>query len=146
MEIWNSTLANNFPTHQISYDVYINEYIYPSLNLVFHETVVQELSSKYDTVKAELHENETHTQLGNLERKWQHHEQNNFVMKECILLQLFLFLPSNYWITIVTFQTVNIARATWGWWHLSHLVHGLTEGGGGGVQRGFSTRGQLQHQ
>ena len=24
-------------------------------------------------------------QLGNLERKWQHHEQNNFVMKECIL-------------------------------------------------------------
>ncbi|XP_071844490.1 intraflagellar transport protein 74 homolog [Apostichopus japonicus] len=46
--------------------------------------VVQELSSKYDTVKAELHENETHTQLGNLERKWQHHEQNNFVMKEFI--------------------------------------------------------------
>ena len=25
-------------------------------------------------------------QLGNLERKWQHHELNNFVMKECILL------------------------------------------------------------
>ena len=25
-------------------------------------------------------------QLTNLERKWQHHEQNNFVMKECILL------------------------------------------------------------
>ena len=24
-------------------------------------------------------------QLGNLERKWQHHEQNNFVMNECIL-------------------------------------------------------------
>lgn len=24
-------------------------------------------------------------QLGNLEKKWQHHEQNNFVMKECIL-------------------------------------------------------------
>ena len=27
-------------------------------------------------------------QLGNLERKWQHHEQNNFVMKECILCSL----------------------------------------------------------
>ena len=25
-------------------------------------------------------------QLGNLERKWQHHEQNNFAMKECILI------------------------------------------------------------
>lgn len=25
-------------------------------------------------------------QLTNLERKWQHHEQNNFVMKECILV------------------------------------------------------------
>jgi len=24
-------------------------------------------------------------QLTNLERKWQHHEQNNFMMKECIL-------------------------------------------------------------
>jgi len=24
-------------------------------------------------------------QLGNLEKKWQHHEQNNFVLKECIL-------------------------------------------------------------
>lgn len=46
--------------------------------------VIQELSQKYDAVKAELHENETHTQLGNLEKKWQHHEQNNFVMKEFI--------------------------------------------------------------
>lgn len=29
-------------------------------------------------------------QLGNMERKWQHHEQNNFVMKECILF-MFIF-------------------------------------------------------
>ena len=29
-------------------------------------------------------------QLGNLERKWQHNEQNNFVMKECILSSLSL--------------------------------------------------------
>lgn len=28
-------------------------------------------------------------QLRNLERKWQHHEQNNFVMKECILSHFF---------------------------------------------------------
>ncbi|GCB60457.1 hypothetical protein scyTo_0009177 [Scyliorhinus torazame] len=32
----------------------------------------------------QLQENETHAQLMNLERKWQHHEQNNFVMKEFI--------------------------------------------------------------
>lgn len=30
--------------------------------------------------------------LSNLERKWQHLEQNNFVMKECILLQLYIIL------------------------------------------------------
>lgn len=35
-------------------------------------------------------------QLTNLERKWQHLEQNNFVMKECILLKtcLYLLFPS----------------------------------------------------
>ena len=87
---------------------------------------VQRLSSLYDATKSKLMENETHSQvpqllyitfvtylnlnlqwslfsvlpsqLGNLERKWQHHEQNNFVMKECILLTakygyLFLVLP-----------------------------------------------------
>ncbi|XP_033636610.1 intraflagellar transport protein 74 homolog [Asterias rubens] len=45
---------------------------------------VQELSSHYEAMKTQLNENETHAQLGNLERKWQHHEQNNFVMKEFI--------------------------------------------------------------
>lgn len=45
---------------------------------------VQSLSSFYDATKSKLMENETHSQLGNLERKWQHHEQNNFVMKEFI--------------------------------------------------------------
>jgi len=29
-----------------------------------------------------------YSQLGNLERKWQHHEQNNFVMRDCILYTL----------------------------------------------------------
>lgn len=45
---------------------------------------VQRLSSFYDATRSKLMENETHSQLGNLERKWQHHEQNNFVMKEFI--------------------------------------------------------------
>lgn len=45
---------------------------------------VQSLSSQYDAMKAQLQENETYTQLGNLERKWQHLEQNNFAMKEYI--------------------------------------------------------------
>ncbi|XP_072023682.1 intraflagellar transport protein 74 homolog [Amphiura filiformis] len=45
---------------------------------------MQELSMQYEAIKAQLNENETHAQLGNLERKWQHHEQNNFVMKEFI--------------------------------------------------------------
>ncbi|PAA61976.1 hypothetical protein BOX15_Mlig004991g1 [Macrostomum lignano] len=42
------------------------------------------LSSAYETKKKELSENENHSQLSNLERKWQHHEQNNFVMNEFI--------------------------------------------------------------
>lgn len=46
--------------------------------------LMQQLSSKYEGLKAQLNENETFTQLGNLERKWQHHEQNNFVMKDFI--------------------------------------------------------------
>ncbi|XP_038048644.1 intraflagellar transport protein 74 homolog [Patiria miniata] len=45
---------------------------------------VQELSAHYEATKTQLNENETYAQLGNLERKWQHHEQNNFVMKEFI--------------------------------------------------------------
>lgn len=44
----------------------------------------QQLTSQYEALKAQLSDNETFTQLGNLERKWQHHEQNNYVMKEYI--------------------------------------------------------------
>ncbi|NXC25531.1 IFT74 protein, partial [Campylorhamphus procurvoides] len=47
--------------------------------------VMEHLNAEYETLKRELQENETHSQLTNLERKWQHHEQNNFMMKECIL-------------------------------------------------------------
>ncbi|XP_029462265.1 intraflagellar transport protein 74 homolog [Rhinatrema bivittatum] len=46
--------------------------------------VMDKLNAEYETLKTQLQENETHTQLTNLERKWQHHEQNNFVMKEFI--------------------------------------------------------------
>ncbi|CAH1243745.1 intraflagellar transport protein 74 homolog isoform X1 [Branchiostoma lanceolatum] len=48
------------------------------------KTGMSELSAQYDLLKAQLNDNETHTQLSNLQRKWQHHEQNNFVMKEFI--------------------------------------------------------------
>ncbi|KAM8822358.1 intraflagellar transport protein 74 homolog [Spinachia spinachia] len=46
--------------------------------------LLEEKNQKYEAVKATLQENETHAQLANLERKWQHLEQNNFVMKEFI--------------------------------------------------------------
>ncbi|OCT97808.1 intraflagellar transport protein 74 homolog [Xenopus laevis] len=46
--------------------------------------ILEQLNSEYNRLKSQLQENETHSQLTNLEKKWQHHEQNNFVMKEFI--------------------------------------------------------------
>ncbi|XP_068199717.1 intraflagellar transport protein 74 homolog [Antennarius striatus] len=46
--------------------------------------LMEDLNQKYEALKTKLQENETHAQLANLERKWQHLEQNNFVMKEFI--------------------------------------------------------------
>uniref|UniRef100_A0A1A8NJ90 Intraflagellar transport 74 homolog n=3 Tax=Nothobranchius pienaari TaxID=704102 RepID=A0A1A8NJ90_9TELE len=46
--------------------------------------LLEEMNQKYEAQKTKLQENETHTQLANLERKWQHLEQNNYVMKEFI--------------------------------------------------------------
>ncbi|KAM6900489.1 intraflagellar transport protein 74 homolog [Xenentodon cancila] len=46
--------------------------------------LLEEMNKKYEVLKSKLQENETHAQLANLERKWQHLEQNNFVMKEFI--------------------------------------------------------------
>ncbi|XP_068438150.1 intraflagellar transport protein 74 homolog [Clinocottus analis] len=46
--------------------------------------LLEEINQKYEALKTTLQENETHAQLANLERKWQHLEQNNFVMKEFI--------------------------------------------------------------
>ncbi|XP_058528465.1 intraflagellar transport protein 74 homolog isoform X3 [Ochotona princeps] len=46
--------------------------------------IMEKLNTEHEALKTKLQENETHAQLTNLERKWQHHEQNNFVMKEFI--------------------------------------------------------------
>eukprot|EP00730_Choanoeca_flexa_P019774 TRINITY_DN9671_c0_g1_i4.p1 TRINITY_DN9671_c0_g1~~TRINITY_DN9671_c0_g1_i4.p1 ORF type:complete len:587 (+),score=205.02 TRINITY_DN9671_c0_g1_i4:41-1801(+) len=46
--------------------------------------VMQELASTYDKLNAKLKESETFIQLGNLEKKWQHYEKNNFVMTDFI--------------------------------------------------------------
>ncbi|XP_010075210.1 PREDICTED: intraflagellar transport protein 74 homolog [Pterocles gutturalis] len=46
--------------------------------------IMEHLNTEYEMLKKELQENETHSQLTNLERKWQHLEQNNFMMKEFI--------------------------------------------------------------
>uniref|UniRef100_A0A7N8XWW1 Intraflagellar transport 74 n=1 Tax=Mastacembelus armatus TaxID=205130 RepID=A0A7N8XWW1_9TELE len=46
--------------------------------------LLEEMNQKYEALKTKLQENETHAQLANLERKWQHLEQNNFLMKEFI--------------------------------------------------------------
>ena len=45
-------------------------------------------------------------QLGNLEKKWQHHEQNNFVMKECILFSEFNF----YHFSMAIIYCLNISN------------------------------------
>ncbi|NXW81312.1 IFT74 protein, partial [Hirundo rustica] len=50
--------------------------------------IMEHLNIEYDTLKKELEENETHSQLTNLERKWQHLEQNNFMMKEFIAAKI----------------------------------------------------------
>ncbi|XP_068090725.1 intraflagellar transport protein 74 homolog [Hyperolius riggenbachi] len=46
--------------------------------------IIAQLNAENEKLKSQLQENETHSQLTNLERKWQQHEQNNFVMQEFI--------------------------------------------------------------
>ncbi|CAL9698267.1 unnamed protein product [Knipowitschia caucasica] len=46
--------------------------------------LLNDMKNKYENLKKNLEENETHTQLWNLEKKWQHLEQNNFTMKDFI--------------------------------------------------------------
>lgn len=48
------------------------------------DQLLEEMNRKHEALKSTLQENETHAQLVNLEQKWKHLEQNNFVMKEFI--------------------------------------------------------------
>ncbi|NXK62946.1 IFT74 protein, partial [Sylvietta virens] len=50
--------------------------------------IMEHLNTEYEMLKKELQDNETHSQLTNLERKWQHLEQNNFMMKEFIAAKI----------------------------------------------------------
>ncbi|KAG0445224.1 hypothetical protein HPB47_018135 [Ixodes persulcatus] len=45
---------------------------------------VEELQARYDDARAKLNENEVYTRVANLERRWQHQEQNNFAAREFI--------------------------------------------------------------
>jgi intraflagellar transport protein 74 len=45
---------------------------------------VQHLTTQYEELKKALNENDTYHQLCNLEKKWQHCEQNNFIVKDYI--------------------------------------------------------------
>lgn len=42
------------------------------------------MNEEFESLKSHLQEHETHVELTNMERKWQHYEQNNYVMKEFI--------------------------------------------------------------
>uniref|UniRef100_A0A6I8P2A6 Intraflagellar transport 74 n=1 Tax=Ornithorhynchus anatinus TaxID=9258 RepID=A0A6I8P2A6_ORNAN len=55
---------------------------------ISYEKVMEKLNAKCEALKQQLQENETHCQLVNLQKKWQHHEQNNFVMKEFIATKI----------------------------------------------------------
>lgn len=50
--------------------------------------VVEELQAQYDEARAVLNEEEGYTRLVNLERRWQHHEQNNFAAQEYVEAKL----------------------------------------------------------
>lgn len=45
---------------------------------------LDDMTAKYEKLKAKLEENETHAQLVNQEKKWQHLEQSNFALSEFI--------------------------------------------------------------
>ncbi|XP_057183621.1 intraflagellar transport protein 74 homolog [Triplophysa rosa] len=45
---------------------------------------IHKKNEEFESLKSHLQEHETHVELTNMERKWQHYEQNNYVMKEFI--------------------------------------------------------------
>lgn len=48
------------------------------------KSTLEAMVAEYERMKLQLDENETHAQLSNLERKWQHLEQNNFALSDYI--------------------------------------------------------------
>ncbi|PAA49067.1 hypothetical protein BOX15_Mlig003260g1 [Macrostomum lignano] len=46
--------------------------------------LIRSLERECDARRRELSDNETHAQLANLERRWQHQEQNNFVIRDFV--------------------------------------------------------------
>ncbi|MFT7810493.1 intraflagellar transport protein 74 homolog [Arapaima gigas] len=48
------------------------------------EKPMAKMNDRYEALKTQVQENETHAQLSNMEKKWQHHEKNNYVMREFI--------------------------------------------------------------
>ena len=76
------------------FDLKVWQWACPQTPLAWSMTCHHQLHSNFCTCICSPHFDYNHKclcltlQLGNLERKWQHHEQNNFAMKECILIAL----------------------------------------------------------
>eukprot|EP00055_Hartaetosiga_balthica_P002307 m.3536 g.3536 ORF g.3536 m.3536 type:complete len:585 (-) comp2083_c0_seq1:788-2542(-) len=47
--------------------------------------VVSDLASRHEKLVGKLNAHETHNQISNLEKKWQHYEKNNFNVKDFVL-------------------------------------------------------------
>lgn len=45
---------------------------------------INSMNEEFECFRSQLQEHETHVELINMERKWQHYEQNNYVMKDFI--------------------------------------------------------------
>lgn len=45
---------------------------------------INSMDEEFECFRSQLQEHETHVELINMERKWQHYEQNNYVMKDFI--------------------------------------------------------------
>lgn len=52
------------------------------------QKVAEELQAKYEDARAQLEEKEAYTRILNLERRWQHQEQNNFAAREFVQAKL----------------------------------------------------------
>merc|ERR1712000_716947 len=50
----------------------------------FMKKMMQDMAARHDKFKTQLQENDTHIQLSNLLKKWQHYEKNNYVVRDFI--------------------------------------------------------------